>query len=103
MSATTKGAVVGGAVGAVGGAAGNRLQAGGRGIVAKLAQKTGAGRAISNNEKMTSMIKGKIQAGAKIKEKTEFDFNQNRWIVPHFYLRNKEVILPKIKAAAELV
>jgi len=33
----------------------------------------------------------------KIKEKTEFDFDTNKWVVPAFYLRNKEVVLPKIK------
>ena len=39
----------------------------------------------------------------KIKEKTEFDFDKNKWIVPSFYVRNKEVALPKIKNAHELV
>lgn len=39
----------------------------------------------------------------KIKEKTEFDFDKNKWIVPSFYVRNKEVALPKIKNANELV
>ena len=33
----------------------------------------------------------------KIKEKTEFDFDTNKWLEPVFYLRNKEVVLPKIK------
>jgi hypothetical protein len=33
----------------------------------------------------------------RIKEKTEFDFDTNKWLVPLFYLRNKEVVLPKIR------
>lgn len=34
----------------------------------------------------------------KIREKTVFDEDNMRWIVPYFYLRQKEVILPKINA-----
>ncbi len=34
----------------------------------------------------------------KIKEKTVFDEDNLRWIVPYFYLRGKEVVLPKINA-----
>lgn len=34
----------------------------------------------------------------KIKEKTVFDEDNMRWIVPYFYLRQKEVQLPKINA-----
>ena len=36
----------------------------------------------------------------KIKEKTVFDEDNMRWIVPYFYLRQKEVQLPKINARA---
>jgi hypothetical protein len=39
----------------------------------------------------------------KIKEKTEFDFDSNKWVVPPFYLRNKEVNLPKIKNSDALI
>lgn len=34
----------------------------------------------------------------KIKEKTVFDEDNLKWIVPYFYLRGKEVVLPKINA-----
>jgi DNA-directed RNA polymerase subunit H (RpoH/RPB5) len=34
----------------------------------------------------------------RIREKTVFDENEMKWIVPHFYLRGKEVVLPKINA-----
>lgn len=34
----------------------------------------------------------------KIREKTVFDEDNMKWIVPYFYLRNKEVVLPKINA-----
>jgi len=34
----------------------------------------------------------------KIREKTVFDENELKWIVPYFYLRAKEVVLPKINA-----
>jgi DNA-directed RNA polymerase subunit H (RpoH/RPB5) len=34
----------------------------------------------------------------RIKEKTLFDENEMKWIVPYFYLRGKEVVLPKINA-----
>lgn len=39
----------------------------------------------------------------KIQEKTEFDFDTNKWTIPPFYLRNKEVVLPKIKGGKEMV
>jgi len=39
----------------------------------------------------------------KIKEKVEFDYDINKWIVPPFFVRNKEVNLPKIKMAGALV
>ncbi len=39
----------------------------------------------------------------KIKEKTEFDFDTNKWLVPAFYLRNKEVVLPKIRNPQDLI
>ena len=32
----------------------------------------------------------------KVKEKVEFDFEKNKWIVPPFILKNKEVSFPKI-------
>ena len=35
----------------------------------------------------------------RVKEKTEFDFDSNKWLVPAFYLRNKEVVLPKLGGA----
>lgn len=34
----------------------------------------------------------------KIREKTQFDENEMKWVVPYFYLRGKEVVLPKINA-----
>jgi DNA-directed RNA polymerase subunit H (RpoH/RPB5) len=34
----------------------------------------------------------------KIREKTYFDENEMKWVVPYFYLRGKEVVLPKINA-----
>lgn len=34
----------------------------------------------------------------KIREKTVFDDSELKWIVPYFYLRGKEVVLPKINA-----
>jgi len=34
----------------------------------------------------------------KIREKTQFDENEMKWVVPFFYLRGKEVVLPKINA-----
>jgi hypothetical protein len=34
----------------------------------------------------------------KIREKTVFDEDNMRWVVPYFYMRNKEVVLPKINA-----
>lgn len=34
----------------------------------------------------------------KIREKTHFDENEMKWVVPYFYLRGKEVVLPKINA-----
>jgi hypothetical protein len=39
----------------------------------------------------------------KIKEKVEFDFEINKWIVPPFILKNKEVSFPKISNAMNLV
>jgi hypothetical protein len=39
----------------------------------------------------------------KIKEKVEFDFEINKWIVPPFILRNKEISFPKIQNAMNLV
>ena len=39
----------------------------------------------------------------KIKEKVEFDFETNKWIVPPFILKNKEVQFPKISNAMSLV
>jgi RHS repeat-associated protein len=71
-SATGKAAVIGGAVGGATGAAGKFLAAGGKGIVAKVAQKTAVGRAIANNEKMTTMMAGKIARGAQTSEKTGY-------------------------------
>lgn len=32
----------------------------------------------------------------RIKERTEYDFDNNQWRVPLFYLRDKQVELPKI-------
>jgi|688.fasta_scaffold143803_2 hypothetical protein len=29
--------------------------------------------------------------------------NQNKWLIPNFYLRNKQVAFPKIKQAADFV
>jgi DNA-directed RNA polymerase subunit H (RpoH/RPB5) len=34
----------------------------------------------------------------KVREKTYFDENEMKWVVPYFYLRGKEVVLPKINA-----
>jgi len=34
----------------------------------------------------------------KVREKTVFDEDNTKWIVPYFYLRNKEVVFPKINA-----
>lgn len=34
----------------------------------------------------------------RIREKTVFDENEMKWVVPYFYLRGKEVVLPKINA-----
>ena len=70
--ATAKGAVIGGAVGAAGGVAGKYLAAGGKGVVASLAQKTGIGKAISSNDKMTSMMMGKVAQGAQTSERTGY-------------------------------
>ena len=39
----------------------------------------------------------------KIKEKVEFDFEINKWIVPPFILKNKEISFPKIQNAMNLV
>ena len=39
----------------------------------------------------------------KLKEKIEFDFEKNKWIVPPFIIKNKEVAFPKIKNAMNLV
>lgn len=36
----------------------------------------------------------------RIREKTVFDENNMKWVVPYFYLRGKEVVLPKINAKA---
>jgi len=39
----------------------------------------------------------------KIKESTQYDESRDKWIVPPFILKNKEVALPKIKNAGEFV
>jgi hypothetical protein len=39
----------------------------------------------------------------KIKEKVEFDFERNKWLVPPFILKGKEVSFPKISNAMNLV
>lgn len=39
----------------------------------------------------------------KIKDKVEFDFDKNKWLVPPFILKNKEVSFPKIANAINLV
>lgn len=39
----------------------------------------------------------------KIKDKVEFDFERNKWVVPPFLLKNKEVSFPKISNAMNLV
>ena len=39
----------------------------------------------------------------KIKDKVEYDYDRNRWIVPPFFVKAKEVNLPKIKNADALV
>ena len=39
----------------------------------------------------------------KIKEKVEFDFEKNKWIVPPFILKNKEISFPQIRNAMQLV
>jgi hypothetical protein len=46
------------------------------------------------------LTKGEIY---KIKEKVEFDFDRNKWIVPPFILKGKEVSFPKISNAMNLV
>lgn len=40
---------------------------------------------------------------AKIKSKVEFDFDSNKWVVPAFVFKNKEVSFPKIGNAMNLV
>lgn len=39
----------------------------------------------------------------KIKEKVEFDFELNKWHVPPFILKGKEISFPKISNAMNLV
>lgn len=39
----------------------------------------------------------------KIKELTEYDQQRDKWVVPPFILKGKEVALPKIKNAGEFV
>jgi hypothetical protein len=46
------------------------------------------------------LTKGEIY---KVKEKVEFDFERNKWIVPPFILKGKEVSFPKISNAMNLV
>ena len=38
----------------------------------------------------------------KIKEKVEFDFEKNKWMVPPFILKAKEVAFPKIAFAGAM-
>lgn len=40
---------------------------------------------------------------AKLKEKVSFDFETNKWIVPPFVVKQKEVAFPKIQMAMNLV
>jgi len=60
--AIQKGAV-GGAVGAVGGRLGARLSASGGGIVGRTAERTSLGRAVARNERMSNMMRGRLQSG----------------------------------------
>lgn len=39
----------------------------------------------------------------RLKEKIEYDFDNQKWKVPPFYVKNKEVAFPKIKNAMNLV
>lgn len=39
----------------------------------------------------------------KIKERVKFNFDQQKWIVPPFYVRDKTVSFPKIKNRKEFV
>lgn len=39
----------------------------------------------------------------KIKDKVEFDYDLNKWTVPPFILKNKEISFPKISNAMNLV
>ena len=38
-----------------------------------------------------------------LREKSEFDPNQNKLLVPDFYLRGKDIVFPKIKNARDLI
>jgi len=35
----------------------------------------------------------------KIRGRSKYDDNRNKWIVPLFYIKEKEVLLPKIRQA----
>lgn len=39
----------------------------------------------------------------RLKEKIEYDFETQKWKVPPFIIKNKEVAFPKIKMAMNLV
>jgi len=39
----------------------------------------------------------------RLKEKIHYDFEGNKWIVPPFLIKNKEVAFPKIRNAMNLV
>lgn len=39
----------------------------------------------------------------RLKEKVQYDFDSEKWIVPPFLIKNKEVAFPKIKNAMNLV
>ena len=39
----------------------------------------------------------------RIKERSNFDYDNNKWSIPAFYLREKKAVFPKIKNSKDLI